>query len=191
MKRINDLIFVVNNFVTKHTCHQLYEYLTNTVTHNIADEHNMPWELGNNIFYSDIKDTYIKEKVYDIKFGVANLLSYLHNTKVYPHFTDMVLWQKHQQMNRHVDNGSNQVGRDDLAMRKYSAIIYLNDNYKGGKTFVSLDEENDYISKPKTGTLLMFTSDQRTTHGVKKVKVGYRGTLAMWFATEKKYQEKD
>lgn len=186
MERITDLIYVVNKFVDKHDCQQIYEFLNKNVINSITKENYMPWEVGNNIFYNNIEDISIKEKIYSIKFAVANMLSYLHNTKVYPHLTDIVLWKENQFMNRHVDNGL-----QNLIMRKFSAIIYLNDNYKGGKTFVKMNENEDYVSKPKTGRLLMFTSDERTSHGVTKIKSGTRGTIAMWFATEKKYIEKE
>lgn len=191
MKRVNKLITVVKNFCHKDTCNQLYLYLLDKSNHNISNENDMPWFIGNNLFYHKIDNNELKQKVYYIKWGVANLLSYIHQEKIYPHLTDLVLWKAGQSMNKHVDNGSNLENDEFLSMRKYSAIVYLNDNYKGGKTFIRLTDNEDYVQKPKTGSLIMFTGDKRCEHGVTKVIKGKRGTIAMWFTVDKNYVEKD
>ena len=61
--------------------------------------------------------------------------------------------------------------------RDYSAVIYLNDNYEGGKTFFN----HGYEVQPKTGRLIYFTSGKEDAHGVTEVMSGHRYTFALWF----------
>jgi len=189
MNRINKHITVVDNFVDTKCCKQLFQYLINNTNQPYHNDNNMPWFIGNNIFYQNITDAKIKTTVKNINYAVSNLISYLHNIEIYPHFCDLVLWREGQHMMRHVDDGSNLLNDEGncLKMRKYSAIIYLNEGYIGGETFLRLTKTKDYISTPKTGSLISFRSDDKSAHGVKIIEKGIRGTIAMWFCTDKKY----
>jgi predicted 2-oxoglutarate/Fe(II)-dependent dioxygenase YbiX len=82
-------------------------------------------------------------------------------------------------MERHVDDGQ---GSDDeirkiLKPRHVSSLIYLNDNFTGGETYVGKK-----IFKPEQGAALIFKSN--VLHGVTKVKEGVRGTIASWFTKD-------
>lgn len=184
MKKISDLIITLNDFVEEKFCNDIYHYLYKKTNQSYCNDYAMPWFIGNNILYNNIDDSTIKAGIKNINYRVANLLSSHHHVNVYPHFCDLVLWKEGQFMNRHVDDGTNLKNNSSLNMRKYSAIIYLNHNYEGGETFIRIDDNNDYISKPKTGSLVAFTSDYRSAHGVNLVRKGSRGTIAMWFTTE-------
>jgi hypothetical protein len=187
VKKISDLIITIDDFVDKKFCKKIYQYLYTKTNKSYNNDSAMPWFIGNNIFYNDIDNIPIKSEIKIINYRVANLLSEHHKVNVYPHFCDLVLWKEGQFMVRHVDDGTNSENARYLSMRKYSAIIYLNHNYIGGETFIRIDDNSDYISKPKTGSLVVFTGDYRSAHGVNLVKKGTRGTIAMWFATEEQY----
>ena len=62
--------------------------------------------------------------------------------------------------------------------RDYSAVLYLNENYIGGRTFFL---EDNYNVVPKTGKLILFTSGKDHIHGVNEVISGSRYTMALWF----------
>ena len=66
----------------------------------------------------------------------------------------------------------------DTSHRDYSAVLYLNENYIGGRTFFL---EDDYNVVPKTGKLILFTSGKDHIHGVNEVISGSRYTMALWF----------
>jgi len=187
MQKISDLITVVDNFVDKSFCKKTYNFLLGKTNCPYYNDNNMPWFIGNNVFYYNIDNKALNKKVIEINYSVAELLTTIHKVQVYPHFCDLVLWREGQSMERHVDDGSNSNNREDLNMRKYSAILYLNDDYIGGKTFIKVTNETDYFSVPKTGTLVMFTGDSRSAHGVTKIEKGNRGTIAMWFCTDKQF----
>jgi predicted 2-oxoglutarate/Fe(II)-dependent dioxygenase YbiX len=187
MKKISDLIITGKHFIDKKICKKIYSYLYEKTNQSYKNDNAMPWFIGNNIFYNNIDDIYIKSIIKNVNYKVANLLSQHHKVKIYPHLCDLVLWKEGQFMNRHVDDGTNSKNGIHLSMRKYSAIIYLNKDFDGGETYIRIDDNNDYISKPKTGSLVAFTGDYRSAHGVNLVKKGNRGTIAMWFATEEQH----
>ena len=59
----------------------------------------------------------------------------------------------------------------------FTAICYLNDNYKGGRTLL----ENKVID-PEIGKLIVFNS-QKVEHGVEKV-IGDRFTYISWWKND-------
>ena len=82
-------------------------------------------------------------------------------------------------MEAHVDTGkgSDEETRKILKPRHYSSVIYLNDDFKGGQTFVKQKKV-----KPQKGAALIFESN--VLHGVAEVKEGVRGTIASWFTKD-------
>lgn len=87
---------------------------------------------------------------------------------------------------------------NDFSTLSYSAVLYLNDNYKGGevsflKDFIPLsdfplyeDSMGGISFKPKAGDLSIFPSD--LWHGGKKITDGDRYAIIFWATTEKEYE---
>ncbi|KAK3914415.1 Prolyl 3-hydroxylase 1 [Frankliniella fusca] len=68
--------------------------------------------------------------------------------------------------------------------RDYSALLYLNDNFKGGDFFFSADMNGNHIQssiQPKCGRLVGFSAGIENLHGVNAVEQGSRCALALWF----------
>lgn len=63
--------------------------------------------------------------------------------------------------------------------RNYSAITYLNDNYKGGEIYFT--EFDNFKPKLTPGTLVIFPTTLKYTHGVTEVEQGERYTIASFF----------
>jgi len=82
-------------------------------------------------------------------------------------------------MEAHRDDGhgSDENIRKILKPRYVSSLIYLNDNFTGGQTFVGKKK-----FKPKQGAALIFKSN--VIHGVTKIEDGVRGTIASWFTKD-------
>lgn len=69
-----------------------------------------------------------------------------------------------------------------LEHRAFGSIIYLNDNYDGGKTHYP----NFKISiTPKTGTLAIHPGDPEHLHGVTQIENGMRYTIASFWTQDK------
>lgn len=71
--------------------------------------------------------------------------------------------QKGVQLKEHTDQNT------DPSI-KYAAILYINDNYKGGTLFFKNKENSDL--RPKPGTLLIFPGNEEYEHGVRHVEEG-------------------
>jgi len=65
----------------------------------------------------------------------------------------------------------------DFSTDIWSAIVYLNDGYYGGKTFF----ENTMEITPKKGSIVLF-SGSKIPHGVTPLINGNRYTLAYWIS---------
>lgn len=169
----------LKNFVNSNHCNQIYSYLKEHTSKTYNVDNTRPWFENNNLFYSQIEDPYIKDLVrnYIIKLSVVATLHF--KKKIYPHYTDLVLWNKGKSMEAHVDDGrgSNNEIRKVLKPRHVSSLIYLNDNFTGGQTFVGKKK-----FKPEQGAVLLFKSNIK--HGVTEITNGIRGTIASWFTKD-------
>ena len=172
----------------KEECEAIYNFTLNAKRDNLSDSSDkLPWETSDTILPSKIEDASIKTIIIKNIKILNDIISKEFNEQVYNHFTDIVLWRKGRKMGIHTDDGSNNNtdGENILEPRHYSAVAYINDNYSGGKTFIRLNENETYYSKPKAGSVLIFTSDKRCPHGVTEVTNGNRVTLASWFTRDK------
>jgi len=66
---------------------------------------------------------------------------------------------------------------------RYSAVLYLNDNFGGGET--CLDEYGKLVEvSPVKGSLLVF-SNSKHLHWVNEVRKSSRYVVSFWFIDEK------
>jgi len=82
-------------------------------------------------------------------------------------YGQIVHWPEGSFMDRHYDG---EITKDN----NFTAICYLNDNFKGGRTLLE-----DKMIDPKMGKLIVFNS-QKMEHGVEKVR-GNRFTYISWW----------
>mgnify|MGYP003153193411 CR=1 FL=1 len=109
--------------------------------------------------------------VLKIKGASPKLLDTLHkDLNIILSYGQIVHWPNGSFMNRHYDK---HVAEDN----NFTAICYLNDNYKGGRTSL----KNKMID-PETGKLIVFNS-QKMEHGVEKV-IGDRFTYISWWKND-------
>jgi len=171
-------ILRIDNFIKPGICDKLAEFRANhTTSFNNAQE----YFEGKSYPYANITDPLVKYLVQEIKYEVRARLSDHYLMEVlYPEFTDLVKWSDGDSLDLHADNAFYPSGDPNYcAWRTYSAIIALNDDYKGGETFFN-DGPTIGIEK---GSLLGFKGDIEYAHGVHQVK-GTRYTLAMWFTDD-------
>jgi len=64
-------------------------------------------------------------------------------------------WPVTSHITEHVD-GNVKIG--DLTSN-YTFLLYLNDNFEGGETVITEDDENPIVVKPKTGSILLIRQD--------------------------------
>ncbi|CAH1268733.1 prolyl 3-hydroxylase 3-like [Branchiostoma lanceolatum] len=75
--------------------------------------------------------------------------------------------------------------------RHYSAVLFLNDGFKGGEFFFAHNKNFSAQSrvKPKCGRLVGFSSGEENLHGVQAVLSGRRCVIAMWYTMDRRYRE--
>ena len=123
-----------------------------------------------NLFKKNVQhhDLYRDTKLLKIKDPPTQLLDTLKKDfNIILNYGQIVHWPEGSFMDRHYDG---HVAKDN----NFTAICYLNDNFKGGRTLL----ENKMIN-PETGKLIVFNS-QKMEHGVEKV-MGDRFTYISWW----------
>jgi hypothetical protein len=200
------------DILTAEECDRLYEYTFN-MTNNPVDTGQVPWEQkgkSNTLYYYTIDDQEMRDIIVKYKTAIAEEMTRLEGVPIYPHLTTIVLWKPGQQMPRHVDNGGGYPEREkDLGMRYLTSVTYLNDNFKGGYTFIKNDGKDDrswrsnpvgsfpndvfedYISIPEKGATVTFYGSDLNAHGVTKLEEGDRIVLSTWFTKDPQYIERD
>ena len=183
----SETIFRFDNVLDKDTCDILYSEVIKTKNNNAVKD--LPWFDGECLEVSQLS-TEKQRLVIDHRTNVTNLVnkefSYMFG-ELYPEFTHLVLWTPGRFMNRHLDNGYSET--DKLRSRKVSSITYLNDDFDGGVTYIRTETGHDYMSKPKTGSVVFFLSGAENMHGVTMLKNNMRVTLPIWFCSDKEKSE--
>ena len=181
MVQIDQHVFTINNAISHDECDILISYMRQWKTEGNNDI-QFPWHEGNNRHWSQINDAEIKKLLTAYKFRLCHVVGSFYKEFVYPVFTDAVVWTPGKWMDAHADNGDGTPGREDLRNRKYTAVLYLNDDFIGGETFVLGDKGEKYFFKPVKGTALVLPSDERFLHGVETLAYGLRYTLPVWLS---------
>ena len=81
----------------------------------------------------------------------------------------------------HADNQRREHGRwlpNHTPQRDYTALVYLNDNFTGGKLVFP---DRDVVIIPKPGLFVGFPSNHKFVHAVPNVLSGKRYSLPVWF----------
>jgi len=184
----SNLIWCFDDAMREQDCNALRDHMELAKFSNQPNiDGRMPWEDSDDLPYSRIQDTNIKRVVEAFRFRCAQICMSATNTIVYPNYTDLVLWRPGRSMHEHKDNGY--TDDSNLRPRVWTAVTYLNDDYKGGVTFIKNERGEYYSSVPKLGRTVIFASDDRCTHGVTPVEQGNRYTLSIWFATNPDHLE--
>ena len=176
-------VFEVDNFLTQDECDSLINYQKKHSANDIENwslkDHNSNWN-SRIVVLDKVDDDIIRKLIEVVHYKISILCVNSYNVDyVYPEFSNLVYWAPGMNLGLHADN----MWIDDpekshySSHRDYSAVIYLNDNYEGGKTFFN----HGYEAQPKTGRLIYFTSGKEDAHGVTEVMSGHRYTFALWF----------
>ena len=110
------------------------------------------------------------KRIIQILFFLNTLASRNTNNILFPEWVEIVMWPQGSFQDPHNDTARNST--------KYTSISYLNNNYKGGKTFFTSDNS---MSKNNVGDTIMFDGVKHE-HGVKPITKGSRYVLAVWYS---------
>lgn len=121
---------------------------------------------------------------YRIRVKKQILDSYLINQNLYCDIFQFVKWNIGDLLYPpHADAEYASGKIHPFSYRNYSAITYLNDNYKGGEIYFT--EFNNFRPKISPGTLIIFPGTLEYMHGVTEILEGTRYTIASFFTFDK------
>jgi hypothetical protein len=174
-----------DNVVPPHVCNKIIKYILKEMREKkVAANGLLPWQNNDSFDFLRVKDKEVRAEIDLYRFTLTQLVSKKYDQIVYPHFSDLVVWRKGVKMDFHKDDGYEGPNENVFRMRKYSTILYLNDDYLGGETVIHQANKPDYISTPKQGSVVIFKSNDECEHGVNEILEGTRYTIASWFSLD-------
>lgn len=108
---------------------------------------------------------------------------------VYPEMCQITEWPIGGVQEPHLDSYSSydltHNMEEENPSREWTAIVYLNQDYKGGRTYFPTSEYNavEYFHQQESCEMLLFQGIYHP-HGVEKVRGNNRYTIAIWFSTD-------
>lgn len=176
-----------DNVFSKDECLFIKRFVLNKFPiYDKINQEKPPFHENQNLSYNNVKEISVKKFLNCYRIITTQFIMDFYKQNSYPTFTDLVLWQTNRSMGYHVDNGYGLEKFDYLFTRSFSSVLYINDDYKGGETVIKgYNGSSDYISKPKTGSIIIFKSDHKCEHKVNKILTGNRITAACWFTLQK------
>jgi predicted 2-oxoglutarate/Fe(II)-dependent dioxygenase YbiX len=178
------LIARYDDVVSKNICERIVNYVHRLIPTKYNSQGSLPWQDNDSLAFVRIGDVELQKAIEVHRFLLTQLVNNHYNEIVYPHFTDLVVWRQGKKMDFHKDDGYEGLHENQFKTRKYSMVLYLNDNYEGGETVIKQDGQADYISVPKQGSVVIFKSNEECIHGVNEVTSGTRVTLPTWFTAD-------
>lgn len=163
---MKETIIIQDDFLTPvecAACVEFYQGLSDQAFY-YDDNNTRPLKLTDMEQYFEP----INKKLRDMIHGVDP------NTDLYISNHEIVKWVPGSVMGYHLDHHFD----------KWSAIIYLNDNFFGGKTIFG----NGMTVPVKLGTIVLFNGGTMQ-HGVQEVLNGERFTMAYWIRNQKYINE--
>jgi hypothetical protein len=179
--KIENEISIVENFISKEQAESIYKRLDKIKTKSPNDK--IECALG---FRDDFDleknlkniDPEILEIVHSVKKLVEN--KFKENVEIKNCLYVNMLTGGHNP--EHTDVGSisnpDQEKLNDEYNRKYSGLLYLNENYEGGHLNFT---DHEFRVVPKSGMLIFFHGHKELKHEVTKVINGERKNIVMFF----------
>jgi hypothetical protein len=166
--KLDDEIFVIPNFISRDDLGPIVEYLENI-------DQNMFVSKAKNVWYNN-KLTRPIQQLIPIYEKMRNLV--MPEYEILPEISVTRLI-KGESMYVHADspgkNNKDLVTSDDpyetCHSIDYGLVLYLNDDYEGGEIYYP---NRGIVYKPKCGDLVIHSSLEEYSHGVKEVLSGIR-----------------
>lgn len=184
-----------SNFLTQEEIETLLEFAKNKEQWENGGTQNDFWNnrsLNAPVLYrsSDPKDKEIGEMLYVIADRLGYVLKNLYNEEqIYCDTFQLVRWFDGQEQPPHCDDMKTHDENDQTYKafhhRHYGAIVYINSDYEGGRTFYP--QHNKEII-PESGKLAIHPGSKDHMHGVTKISGGMRFTLASFWTRDKNYE---
>jgi hypothetical protein len=168
------MILEIENFLPKSFCEKMIEFIEENSQH--AEKYGASYVLQLN--RSALSQPWNEPKINPFYGLFINMISEVRckfdDTSVLNYF-QAVKWPTNSGQNRHVDHDYHSV----------TSIIYLNDNFTGGETWV-----DGKVIEPIQGKMVVFRGN-KILHGVNEVTEGVRYTIPAWYKSWSIHNEFD
>ncbi len=163
------------------------------IDYHIANKHLR--SIGDGSDYRAINKIHIKKlHIRDIlnrleQIAIGEIKKHTDDT-VFTEMCNITEWSIGGVQEPHTDLYSSHELRNEVendGSRAWTAIIYLNTNYRGGRTYFPKSQYNpvEYIHNPQPQEMILFEGIHHL-HGVEKVRGNSRHTIAIWFTKNPK-----
>ena len=176
--KILELPNVLSDSECRHLIH-FHKTHQHMVTYNDAAEHYN----GRRIAFESIRTHHIRNLMRKVQFITIAQIYGAYQDQIYPEQAEIMRWQVGMDQNPHIDKMADpETGEDIYPETAWASILYLNDNYDGGKTYFEPCPElpMGFEIEPQAGKLVMFQG-MEFYHGVTKVRRAERYTLPFWY----------
>ena len=167
------------NLMSKERCQEIIQFHKN---------HRHLTAVGDGSDYTGIRfmhihSPWLRQYVAEVIVDLVGEIRKTSDQIVYPEMIAINEWPIGGIQHPHLDTYSNQEmahgTSPDKPSREWTCILYLNDNYRGGRTYVPDGE----VYEPEQGSGLLFQGIY-IPHGVEKVRRHPRHTISFWFTTD-------
>ena len=172
MSRIN----IIKNFISTEDLTVLNQYVRSS---------EIPWAdtgdawTGRFIHSVQIPNSTVKELVEKVATATTSQIEKTTGKTIRVETCQLVRWRIGDQLDPPHADGEHLDGTlHPYAQRHYSALVYLNNDFEGGRIF--FPNEN-LAPEIEPGMLVHFTGTKEDLHGVTKVTSGMRYTMVMFF----------
>jgi hypothetical protein len=156
------MIVILDDILTINECNQLIDiYEKNKDKSHVWGNPNF-YPLNFNFIESEFTLNILKK---------IKSIAQMCNQNIVIDWAEITKWIPKTYMNLHTDDTSDKT--------ILTSIIYLNNNYDGGETYLS---EGTVIA-PKIGRMVIFDG-KKYEHGVNKILNNYRYTLPIWYKSK-------
>ena len=156
------MIVILDDILTVDECNQIIDIYEN----NKDKSHS--W--GNPNFYP-LNFKHIENEFTLNMLSKIESIAQMCNENIVIDWAEIVKWISETYMNPHLDEASDKT--------ILTSIIYLNNNYKNGQTYLT---EGTVIA-PKIGRMVIFDG-KKYEHGVNKILNNCRYTLPIWYKSK-------
>jgi len=169
---------MIQNLLTPNECSEIIDWHKNhTHLRNVGD--------GSDYFgirFMHIHNQRIRDLMFRVIYHLVGEIKVLNGQTVWPEMISINEWPIGGVQKPHLDTYSSQETmygtESDYPARQWTCILYLNDNFRGGRTYIP--EHETY--EPEVGAGLLFQGIY-IPHGVEKVRRNSRHTISLWFST--------
>lgn len=169
-------------------------------------EHDHLYRIGNEreylgIRFMHIHTQWIRDLLIRVSYDLVGEIRKISDQVVWPEMIAINEWPIGGEQHPHVDTYSNQEMNHqttiDRPAREWTCILYLNDDFRGGRTYIPEGQEmnfdgvvRDYqyqVFEPEACAGLLFQGIY-LPHGVEKIRRNSRYTVSFWFSSSPEKQ---